>query len=429
MSQSADRPAPAPAPSTDPAPVSATAPEPAPPHRPHHQVLIVGGGTAGITVAARLRRAGLRDVALLEPAETHWYQPLWTLVGGGQAPLRAALRPEAEVIPPGVRWLRERATAVDPVARTVTTAAGRVVSYEWLVLAPGLSLDWDGVPGLAAAVGHDGVSSNYRADLAPYTWELIRRMRRGTAVFSMPSGPVKCGGAPQKIAYLAADHWRKRGVLGDIRVILALPEPSLFKVPVFARALEGAARRYGIEVRLRTELTGLDGPERAAALTDHATGRTETVRYDLLHAVPPQRAPQWVADGPLADPASPYGYVSADPHTLRHPDFPTVFALGDVANLPTSKTGAAIRKQAPVVVANLLAGLRGRPAAARYDGYTSCPLVTARHKMVLAEFDYDLRPAPSFPFLDTTRERTDMWFLKRYGLPQLYFQGMLKGRA
>ncbi|KUL48727.1 pyridine nucleotide-disulfide oxidoreductase [Streptomyces sp. NRRL F-4489] len=390
---------------------------------------MVGGGTAGITVAARLRRAGLRDIALLEPAETHWYQPLWTLVGGGQAPLRAALRPEAEVIPPGVRWLRERATAVDPVARTVTTATGRVFSYGRLVLAPGLSLDWDGVPGLAAAVGHDGVSSNYRADLAPYTWELIRRMRRGTAVFTMPSGPVKCGGAPQKIAYLAADHWRKRGVLSDIRVVLALPEPSLFKVPVFARALEGAARRYGIEVRLRTELTRLDGPERAAVLTDHATGRAETVEYDLLHAVPPQRAPRWLADGPLADPDSPYGYVKTDPHTLQHPDFPTVFALGDVANLPTSKTGAAIRKQAPVLVANLLAGLRGRPAAARYDGYTSCPLVTARHKMLLAEFDYDLRPAPSFPFLDTTRERTDMWFLKRYGLPQLYFQGMLKGRA
>ncbi|MGV4923227.1 NAD(P)/FAD-dependent oxidoreductase [Streptomyces sp. BHT-5-2] len=403
---------------------------PAPASAPvHHQILIVGGGTAGITVAARLRRAGLRDIALLEPAETHWYQPLWTLVGGGQAPLRAALRPEAEVIPPGVRWLRERATAVDPVARTVTTATGRVFSYGRLVLAPGLSLDWDGVPGLASAVGHDGVSSNYRADLAPYTWELIRRMRRGTAVFTMPSGPVKCGGAPQKIAYLAADHWRKRGVLGTIRTILALPEPTLFKVPVFARALEQTARRYGIEVRLQSELTRVDGAERAAVLTDHATGRTETVHYDLLHAVPPQRAPQWLADGPLADPQSPYGYVKADRHTLQNPDFPEVFVLGDVANLPTSKTGAAVRKQAPVLVANLLAGLRGRPATARYDGYTSCPLVTARHKMLLAEFDYDLRPTPSFPFIDTTRERTDMWFLKRYGLPQLYFQGMLKGRA
>jgi sulfide:quinone oxidoreductase len=395
----------------------------------HHQVVIVGGGTAGITVAARLRRAGLRDVTVLEPSETHWYQPLWTLVGGGQAPLRAALRTEAEVMPRGVRWLRERAAAVDPAAHTVTTATGRVLSYGRLVLAPGLRLDWDGVPGLVTALGHDGVTSNYRPDLAPHTWELIRRMRRGTALFTMPSGPVKCGGAPQKIAYLAADHWRKRGVLGAIRVVLVLPEPAMFKVPVFSRALEETARRYGIEVRLRSEMTALDGAARTARLTDHATGTEESVSYDLLHAVPPQRAPAWLADSPLADPDSPQGYVRTDRETLQHPDFPRVFALGDVAALPTSKTGAAIRKQAPVVVANLLAGLRGRPATARYDGYTSCPLVTARHKMLLAEFDYDLRPTPSIPFLDTTRERTDMWFLKRYGLPRLYFDGMLKGRA
>ncbi|MGW1378920.1 FAD-dependent oxidoreductase [Streptomyces sp. NPDC002446] len=395
----------------------------------HHPVLIVGGGTAGITVAARLRRAGVRDITLLEPSETHWYQPLWTLVGGGQAPLRAALRTEADVIPPGVRWLRERATAVDPAARTVTTGSGRVLSYGRLVLAPGLQLDWDGVPGLATALGHGGVSSNYRPDLAPLTWDLIRRTRRGTALFTMPAGPVKCGGAPQKIAYLAADHWRKRGVLGSIRTILVLPEPAMFKVPVFSRALEETAARYGIEVRLSSEMTSLDGTARTAEITDRATGTTETVHYDLLHAVPPQRAPQWLADGPLADPDSPYGYVKADRQTLQHPDFPEVFVLGDVANLPTSKTGAAIRKQAPVVVANLLSGLRGRPATAHYDGYTSCPLVTARHKMLLAEFDYDLRPTPSIPFIDTTRERTDMWFLKRYGLPQMYFKGMLKGIA
>ncbi|MEX2973057.1 FAD-dependent oxidoreductase [Streptomyces sp. C184] len=395
----------------------------------HHQVLIVGGGTAGITVAARLRRAGIRHVTLLEPSETHWYQPLWTLVGGGQAPLRASLRTEADVIPPGVRWLRERATAVDPTARTVTTASGRVLSYGRLVLAPGLQLDWDGVPGLSAALGHGGVSSNYRPDLAPLTWDLIRRMRSGTAVFTMPSGPVKCGGAPQKIAYLAADHWRKRGVLDAIRTILVLPEPAMFKVPVFDRALTETARRYGIEVRLSSEMTRLDGAAREAEITDRGTGKTETVHYDLLHAVPPQRAPAWLADGPLADPDSPHGYVKTDRETLQHPDFPNVFALGDVAHLPTSKTGAAIRKQAPVVVANLLAGLRGRPATARYNGYTSCPLVTARHKMLLAEFDYELQHTPSIPFLDTTRERTDMWFLKRYGLPQLYFKGMLKGLA
>ncbi|MGW1717598.1 FAD-dependent oxidoreductase, partial [Streptomyces sp. NPDC002156] len=191
--------------------------------RDHHRVLIVGGGTAGITAAARLRRAGVTGIAVLEPADVHWYQPLWTLVGGGRAPLGITRRPEASVMPRQVRWIREAATAVDPEVRTVTTAADRTIGYDYLVMAPGLQLDWGKVPGLDSAVGHGGVSSNYSFEHAPYTWELIRGMRSGTAVFTQPAGPVKCGGAPQKIAYLAADHWRRQGVLDRIRVILVLP--------------------------------------------------------------------------------------------------------------------------------------------------------------------------------------------------------------
>lgn len=156
-------------------------------------------------------------------------------------------------------------------------------------------------------------------------------------------------------------------------------------------------------------------------VTDHSTGDEETLAFDLLHAVPPQSAPGWVKRSPLADPTSPYGYAEVDKFTLQYPGHRNVFALGDVANLPTSKTGAAVRKQAPVVVANLLAEIEADPKGEprdlrRYDGYTSCPLVTARDRMLLAEFDYDLRPAPSIPLVDTTKERRDMWLLKRYGL-------------
>lgn len=392
-----------------------------------HSVLIIGAGSAGITVAARLRRAGVQDVAILDPAETHWYQPLWTLVGGGRAPLSASRKPQSRLIPKGVRWIRDAATAVDPGAQTVATEGGLEITYDFLVMAPGLRLDWDGVPGLADAVGHDGVSSNYAAQYAPRTWDLIRGMRSGTAVFTHPAGPIKCGGAPQKIAYLAADHWRREGVLDKIRMVLVLSEPAMFKVPAWSRVLESVAARYGIEVRFSSEMTSIDAARRELVVTDNATGDKETLSYDMVHAVPPQAAPTWVAEGPLADPASPYGYVEADKYTLVHPRHPNVVSLGDVANLPTSKTGAAVRKQAPVAVANLIAAMEARPPAARYDGYTSCPLVTARDKMLLAEFDYDLEPASSFPFLDTYVERRDMYLLKRYGLPAMYWHGMLKG--
>ena len=392
-------------------------------------VVIVGGGTAGLTVAARLQRAGLEGITLLDPSPTHYYQPLWTLVGGGQADLRGTAKPQSTLIPRGVTWLRDAAAAFHPDADTVVTSGGKRLEYDALVVAPGLQLDFDRLPGLTEALATAPVTSNYRADLAPRTWELIRNMRQGTAVFTQPSGPIKCAGAPQKIAYLAADYWRKQGVLGDINIVLVLPDPVMFKVPVWAAQLEKIADRYGIDVRRSSEVVSVDGPQRTVEVVDNAGGTKEKMPFDLLHVVPPQSAPDVVKNSPLADPASPFGYVEVDQHTLQHKRYRNVFALGDVANIPTSKTGAAIRKQAPAVVANLLAVLGGREPASRYNGYTSCPLVTARDKMLLAEFDYDLNPTPSIPLIDTTKERRDMWLLKRYGLPALYWRGMLKGIA
>jgi len=394
-----------------------------------HEVVIVGGGTAGISVAARLRRAGVTDVAVIEPSDVHYYQPLWTLVGAGQVPIGTTARPEATVMPKGVAWIRHRATGIDPEAHTITLADDSILGYEQLVLAPGIQLNFDAIPGLAEAVGHDQVASNYRPDLAPRTWDFIRQAKSGTAIFVTPPGPIKCAGAPQKIAYLAADHWRRHGLLDRMRLIMVMPTAAMFSQPDWGEALKKVAASYGIEVRHNTELAEVDGPNRRAVLLDTATGTKEELDFAFLHTAPPQSAPDWIRTGPLADPASPYGYLKVDKHTLRNPDWPDVFALGDAANLPTSKTGAAIRKQAPVAAANVLATRRRQPGLARYDGYTSCPVVTAHNRMLLAEFDYTLTPRPSFPFLDTMRPRYDMYLLKRYGLPQLYWHGMLRGRA
>jgi sulfide:quinone oxidoreductase len=273
------------------------------------------------------------------------------------------------------------------------------------------------------------VSSNYTYGLAPKTWARIRAMRSGTAIFAMPSGPIKCAGAPQKIAYLAADHWRQEGVLNDIRVILVLPTPAMFGVKVFSEELDRVVARYGIEVHLNSEVTEIDGAGRRTIITDNAAGTKEAIQYDFLHVVPPQSAPDWLKATPLADPANPNGYVEVDKHTLRHVRFPDVFALGDAGSTPNSKTGAAIRKQAPVLVENLLAAIGGRELTATYDGYASCPITTARNRMLLCEFDYSMQPRPTIPLIDTTHERYDMWLLKRYGLPFMYWNLMLKGRA
>jgi sulfide:quinone oxidoreductase len=395
----------------------------------HHRVLIVGGGTAGLSVAARLRRAGTEGVAVLEPSPQHYYQPLWTLVGGGRADVRKSVRPQADVVPKGVAWIQDAAVEADPERQTVTTATGRVIGYDFLVLAAGVQLDFDKVPGLGETLGLRGVSSNYRYDLAPRTWEFIKAMDNGGhAVFTMPPGPVKCAGAPQKIAYLAASWWRKQGLLDRTRMTLLLPTQAMFSQPDWARVLTGIAADYGIEVRKEAQLVEVDPGSKQAIIADTKEGTKEQVAYDFMHVTPPQSAPDWIKASPFADPESPFGYVKVDKHTLQTP-YPNVFALGDVANVPTSKTGAAVRKQTPTVVANLLAAMGNQPAPARYDGYTSCPIVTSRHRMLLAEFDYELNRTPTLPLINTMKPRLDMYLLKRYGLPPLYWHGMLKGRA
>ncbi|MCH8611853.1 NAD(P)/FAD-dependent oxidoreductase [Arsenicicoccus dermatophilus] len=394
-----------------------------------YTIVIVGAGTAGATVAARLRRAGARDVALVDPDDWHYYQPLWTLAGGGRADVQDSRRPRSGLVPRGVSWIQDAAVGVDPERRTVQLRDGGEVSYRQLVMAPGLQLDWTKIPGLAQTIGSNGTSSNYRFDLAPRTWDLIRATRSGTAVFAMPSGPIKCAGAPQKIAYLAADHWRREGVLGDIDVHLVLPMPGMFGIPKFAQILADTAAGYGITVHLSSEISSVDGPGRTVTIRSLVTGRTSEIEYTMAHLVPPQSAPDWVKSSALADPSDPGGYVDVDQHTLQHRRYPDVFALGDVAGTPSSKTGAAVRHQAPVVVRNMLDAWRGRELTGRYDGYASCPLTLSHRRLLLAEFDYSMQPAPSnpLPWPDTTEPLVDFNQLKKTGLPLMYWHGMLRG--
>jgi sulfide:quinone oxidoreductase len=394
----------------------------------HHKVVIVGGGSAGISVASRLRKS-VDDIAVIDPSDKHYYQPLWTLVGGGCAKRETSERTEASVIPKGVAWIKDAAAAFDPENNTVETAGGKTIAYDVLVVCPGIQLDWDKIPGVTDTLGKNGVSSNYSFDLAPKTWEFLQNTKSGSAVFTMPSGPIKCAGAPQKIAYLACDYWRKQGVLDDIDVHLVLPTPGMFGVPVFAKELDKVVADYGINVHFKAELESVDADGKEASFKSmDDDGENFTLSYDMMHVVPHQSAPDWIKSSPLATDA-PTGYVDVDKHTHQHVRYPNIFSLGDAGSTPNSKTGAAIRKQAPVVAANVLTQLDGNDPTEEYGGYASCPLTTSSSKMLLAEFDYSMEPAPSIPIINTLKPRRDMWYLKKYGLPFLYWNLMLKGRA
>ena len=392
----------------------------------HHQIVIVGGGTAGITVAARLKNADPSlDIALIEPSDKHYYQPLWTLVGGGIFRPEASGRAEASVIPRGVKWIKDAVATFQPNENQLTTRDGQTLTYEYLVVAPGIQVNWDKVKGLKESVGKDGVCSNYSINTVGSTWKFIQELKEGTALFTQPAGAVKCGGAPQKICYLAEDHFRRTGVRDKINVIFTAAGPRLFAVEEYREVLEEVAARKGVDTRFRHNLIEVRPDSKEAIYRHMDTDEEIVIKYDMIHVTPPMGAPDFVASSELAGEG---GWVDVDKYTLRHNRFANVFSLGDASSLPTSKTGAAIRKQAPVLVENLLAVMRDRPLTAHYDGYTSCPVVTGYDSLILAEFNYEGRPAETFPF-EQAKERFSMFLLKKFGLPALYWHGMLKGRV
>ena len=246
-------------------------------------------------------------------------------------------------------------------------------------------------------------------------------------MFTVPSGAIKCAGAPQKIAYLAADYWRKQGVLNDIDVHLVMPGPRPFGIPAIADSLDTVIADYGITLHANSEVTSVDAASHKVGITSVGAHEPDTMLpYDVLHAVPRQSAPDWIKSSPLSTREA-TGYVDIDKHTMQHVRYPNVFSLGDAGSSPNSKTGAAIRKQAPVVVDNIDSFLKNQPLRASYDGYSSCPIVTSSHAMLLAEFDYDLQLDPSFPLLNPTKPHRAYWYLKKYGLPFMYWNLMLKG--
>lgn len=394
----------------------------------HFEVLVCGGGTAGLTVAAQLR---LQDrpptVGIVEPSDKHYYQPLWTLVGAGVFPKEESERDQADYIPAGADWIRDRVQAFDPDTSSVQLESGRRLTYDHLVVALGIRIDWDGVSGLREVLGKPGtgVCSNYAYETVASTWDAIRGFDGGRALFTEPISGVKCGGAPQKIMYLAEDHFRRQGIRDKCEVTFCNGKGVHFSCPHYTSTLLGLCEARGIEICYKTNLVELRSASREAVFHHSETG-AETIRpYDMIHVTPPMGPPGVIKESPLANEQ---GWLDVDQHSLRHVRYGNVFGLGDCSSLPTSKTGAAIRKQAPTVVQNICADRDGVPARASYDGYTSCPVVTGYGRLILAEFDYSKEPCESFPF-DQNQERYSMYALKAYGLPKLYWHGMLKGRV
>ncbi len=394
----------------------------------HHTLLIIGGGAAGVSVANTMRRQNAKiDIAIIEPSEVHYYQPGFTIIGGGAYTLKQTTRNEADLIHPSVARIKDYAETFQPNDNSVSLRSGDTISYDYLVVCPGLQLDWDKIEGLKETLGKNNVCSNYSAETVEYTWECIQNTKEGTALFTQPPMPIKCAGAPQKIMYLAADRFRKRGTLDKFNIEFLTATPGLFGVPFFAKALSKVVADYGIKTNFNHNLVAIDGPAKTATFeTTDSDGNKQRISkaFDMIHVTPPQSAPDFIKKSPLANAA---GWIDVNPKSLQHNQFSNIFGLGDAAATTNAKTAAAVRKQVPVVVDNILSLQNSMALREGYDGYGSCPLTTSLSTVMLAEFSYDGKVTPSFPLLDPRKNRFIWWWGKTTGFPWLYWHLMIKG--
>ncbi len=397
----------------------------------HHQIVMIGAGTAGIMVAAQLRKKSSNlDIAIIDPSERHYYQPAWTLVGAGTYDFQKTIRSTQSLIPNGVKWIKDSVTDLRPDDSTILTQHSGPIGYDYLVVAPGLVNDLSLIEGLQEAIDKGVACSNY---IDPeYTWKCLQEFKGGTALFTQPATPIKCGGAPQKIMYLAADYLRKHGLDKKSKIIFATPGAIIFGVQQIAATLTQVLSRYHIDFKPLHTPVKIDAADKVAYFRTDVQGveRTEAINFDFLHLAPPQTAPAFIKGSGLVNEA---GWLDVNINSLQHKKYSNIFGIGDVAALPTAKTGAAIRKQAPVVVDNLLRLIKGQQANnTGYLGYSSCPLVTGYGKMVLAEFNYknEFTPDPKMKMMliaDSSKEHWRLWILKKYILPYLYWNKMMKG--
>lgn len=415
------------------------------------KIVIIGGGAAGISMAARLVNALKKpDITLIDPSDKHFYQPGFTLIGGGVYKPDEVFLEQKDCIPNGVKWVKDSVVALDPENKIVITVKGEKFNYDFLVLTPGLVYDWDNIEGIDKnSLGQGNANCIYEYEGAIKTWEAIQQFvkKGGRGIFTDTYTKHKCGGAPKKICLLTEHLARKQNARQNLQLDFFTASKELYDVPFFTPRLLEIYKERNIPINLNTRITGIDtaakkvymktivkGVEKDANGKEiqTITSTRHTENYDFLHFLPPMGAPKFVKDAGVSVTTGSRvseGWVDVDKYTLVHKKYPNIISFGDVSGVPTSKTSAAVRKQTPIAAENLIALMEGKAPTAKYNGYAACPIITDYGHVLLCEFDYDKKPDITFPFslLDMSKEQYAAWLLKVYALKPVYFYGMLNG--
>lgn len=430
------------------------------------KIVIVAGGLSGIATAARLSNSlSSPNITIIEPNENSVsYQPGNTFIGAGLYEKKDVMYSTKDFLPKEVTLIKDKAVEFDPQNNKLLISSGKTIKYDFLVIAAGLVLDFTKIKGLEEigdvytsedskqmneVLSNTGVSSIYNMDGAVQTWKnmqkLIEEAKTGKklkAVFTHPNTAVKCGGAPKKIMYLMNARLNEEAVRDNVNMTFYANSGKMFSVKEYESAIIKQFKARDMKYKLQHNLQEVDLKNKIATFDNFWQEKGEydedieeydmitkhqkvEVPYDFLHIAPPMKAASEIANSQIG---SRKGWVPVNKETLQHVKFKNIFSLGDIAAIPLGKTGGSVRKQYKVLCDNLIASMEGKEMPSKYDGYTVCPIITDIGKVMLAEFDWSMKPTPSFP-LDPTQERYIWWILKSYILKPMTQYGMLSGKV
>ena len=392
----------------------------------HYRLIVLGAGAGGITSTAmilRKKKSLKGNTLIIDPGDYHYYQPGFPLVGSGLVELEQTRKRMVDVIPKGAVWEKSKVTRVDPKKNEVTTA-DNTFTYDYLLIALGLELDFDAIEGAKESLGMNGVTTPYVFDYLEYTYQKLKEVNHGNIIISKPKSEIKGAVAAENSLFTMKD-FEEKYTNKNVQVLFRSGRDRLFKVDKYNESLTREMEKQGIDYKLDRELIRVDGRDKFAVFKDLKTGEEEKIPFELLVITPPQRGPTVLKDSQILDNE---GWVNVDKNTLRHRDFPWIFGLGDATNLPTTKMAAAVRKQVPIVVQNMLDVMDGRSPSQRYNGDTAAPIATEIGKSILAEYDYEREPKET-TFLDQSKSNMFLYQVKKRMIPFMYWNGMMNGRT
>lgn len=353
------------------------------------KILILGSGTGGTIMANKLRKSLDReewDITIVDKNKTHYYQPGFLFIPFGIYNKQDVIKQKADFIPAGVNIIYSDIDKIVPEENKVLLDGGKILNYDFLIIATGTRIDPDETPGLKGELWHKEIFDFYTIEGAAALREYFETWQGGELVINIAELPFKCPVAPLEFAFLADEYFTKAGIRDKVNITYVTPLTGAFTKPKATKMLGELLEEKNIKVIPDFYLESVDNKEKKIRSYDG-----QEIPFDVLTIVPVNKGDDMIERSGMGDDLN---FIPTDKETLRSENHENIFILGDAANIPTSKAGSVVHFASEVVYENLLCAIKGRQLRAKFDGHSNCYIETGFGKGSIIDFNYNTEPLP-----------------------------------